>query len=78
MLVLLVLGAAMVTGSIAGDVADAGWEGFAQSQAPAPSGPRLLLRVKVGIWLPVLRPRRRAHLGTLESSERRDHDLTAN
>ncbi len=59
-------------------LADAGWDEHAQSKAPAPSGPRLLLRVKVGIWLPVLRPRRRAQLVTLEDSERRDHHLSAN
>ena len=58
--------------------ADAGWEGFAQSKAPAPSGSRLLLQVKVGIWLPVVRPRRRAQLVTLQSQERCRHDLSAN
>lgn len=58
--------------------ADAGWEGYAQSKAPAPSGSRLLLRVKVGLWLPVVRPRRRAQLVTLESQERCFHDLTSN
>ena len=59
-------------------LADAGWDDHAQSKAPAPSGSRLLLRVKVGVWLPVVRPRRRAQLVTLESRERRDHDLSAN
>lgn len=58
--------------------ADAGWDAHAKASAPAPSGARLLLRVKVGIWLPVLRPRRRAGLVTLESRERRSHDLMAN
>ncbi|MFL5872377.1 MAG: hypothetical protein ACJ75T_02745 [Solirubrobacterales bacterium] len=58
--------------------ADAGWDDHVQSRAPAPGGPRLLLRVKVGIWLPVIRPRIRARLVTLESGERRDHDLRAN
>jgi hypothetical protein len=59
-------------------LADAGWDNHAQSKAPAPSGPRLLLRVKVGIRRPALRPRRRAQLVTLEDSERRDHHLSAN
>lgn len=59
-------------------LADAGWDDHAQSKAPAPSGLRLLLRVKVGIWLPVVRSRRRAQLVTLESSERRDHHLSTN
>lgn len=58
--------------------ADAGWDGHAQSKVPAPSGLRLLLRVKVGIWLPLVHPQRRAQLVTLESSERRDHDLISN
>ena len=58
--------------------ADAGWEGFAQSKAPAPSGSRLLLQVKVGIWLPVVRSPRRAQLVTLQSQERCRHDLSAN
>jgi hypothetical protein len=57
--------------------ADAGWEGYAQSKTPAPSGSRLLLRVKVGLWLPVVRPRRRAQLVTLESQERCFDDLTS-
>jgi hypothetical protein len=58
--------------------ADAGWDAHAQSRAAAPSGARSLLRVKVGIWLPLVRPRRRAQLVTLESREQRFHDLQAN
>lgn len=58
--------------------ADAGWDAHAQSKAAAPSGARSLLRVKIGIWLPLVRPRRRAQLVTLESRERRSHDLKAN
>jgi hypothetical protein len=58
--------------------ADGGWDAHAHSKAPAPSGARLLLRVKVGIRLPVVRPDRRAQLVTLESRERCFHDLTAN
>lgn len=57
--------------------ADAGWDAHARSQAPAPSGARSLLRVKVGIWLPLIRPRR-AQLVTLESREQRSHDLSPN
>ncbi|MGN6201994.1 MAG: hypothetical protein ACTHNY_06270 [Solirubrobacterales bacterium] len=58
--------------------ADAGWDAHVESKAAAPSGARSLLRVKVGIRLPLLRPRRRAQLVTLESRERRFHDLKAN
>lgn len=58
--------------------ADAGWDAHLQSRAAAPAGARSLLRVKVGIWLPLVRPRRRAQLVTLESRERRFHDLQAN
>jgi hypothetical protein len=58
--------------------ADAAWDAHAQSNAAAPSGARLLLRVKVGIWLPLVRTRRRAQLLTLESRERRVYDLAFN
>jgi hypothetical protein len=58
--------------------ADAGWDAHVQASAPAPSGVRLLLRVKVGIWIPILRPRRRARLITLEFRERHSYDLSAN
>jgi hypothetical protein len=58
--------------------ADAAWDAHAQSKAAAPSGARLLLRVKVGIWLPLVRTRRRAQLMTLESKERRVHNLAYN
>jgi hypothetical protein len=58
--------------------ADAAWDAHAQARASAPAGARQLLRVKVGIRLPVIRPRRRARLVTLEFRERCSHDLAAN
>jgi len=58
--------------------ADEGWDALAQSKAAAPSGASSLLRVKIGIWLPLVRSRRRVQLVTLESREQRFHDLAAN
>jgi hypothetical protein len=58
--------------------ADTAWDAHTQARASAPAGERQLLRVKIGIWLPVVRSRRRAQLVTLESRERCSHNLTAN